>query len=104
MATTGEHKTKRSEPPAPKRPGRLVWWLLALLLFALAAHAQPTQWQSYREGFITRYSGPDAQGGQWTGSSYKQWGSTFSEFHGPHGETEHCRSYELSGTTHMECD
>jgi hypothetical protein len=33
---------------------------------------QPSSWQSYREGFMTRYQGNDANGGQWTGQSYKQ--------------------------------
>jgi hypothetical protein len=84
------------------RFGSFTFWLLVLLL--LAAHAQSSQWQSYPEGFVTRHQGTDAQGGQWTGSSYKQDFTTYSDFYGPHGEAQHCRSYVLSGTVHTECD
>jgi hypothetical protein len=31
------------------------------------------------------YSGTDANGGQWTGKSYEQWGTRFYEFTGPSG-------------------
>ncbi len=64
----------------PHRRGyRFGTFTLALLIIALlaglagctAAHAQPTSWQSYREGFITRYQGNDRDGRSWTGSSYK---------------------------------
>ena len=93
--------------PVPRRGyrfGTLTLWLILLLLLAALAHAQPTQWQSYREGFVTRYQGTDHRGGTWTGSTYKQGFTTYSDFYGPHGEAQHCRSYELSGTVHTDCD
>jgi hypothetical protein len=80
--------------------------LISLLLFLLpifAAHAQPTSWQSYQEGFITYYQGTDANGGRWTGSSYEQWGLRFYEFTGPDGQTQHCRAYSLPGARNTEC-
>jgi hypothetical protein len=95
----------RRTPPRRRRSSIGVWWwLLLFLLLALAAHAQPTQWQSYREGFVTRYQGTDAQGGTWTGQSYKQGFTTYSDFYGPHGETQHCQSYKLGGQTITSCD
>lgn len=55
----------------------LVIVLLAALLGCAQAHAQPSSWQSYREGFMTLYQGTDRDGGQWTGSSYKQGFTTY---------------------------
>jgi hypothetical protein len=66
---------------APYRLGTFTLRLLALLLVAAVAHAQPTQWESYQRGSTTYYSGTDANGGHWTGSSYVQWGERFFEFH-----------------------
>ena len=77
--------------------------LVVLLLLAALVHAQPTSWQSYRDGFITRYSGTDANGGKWTGSSYEQWGTRFYEFTGPDGRTQRCSAYELPGARQTEC-
>jgi hypothetical protein len=77
--------------------------LFVLLLPAAMAHAQPTEWQSRQEGSVTRYSGTDANGGHWTGSSYEQWGTRFYEFTRPDGHTRRCRAYELSGARQTEC-
>jgi hypothetical protein len=81
----------------------LGFWLLLFLPFALAAHAQPTHWEGYQIGPTTYYSGTDASGGQWTAKSYEQWGTTFSEFDGPRGQKQHCRSWQQSGQTNTEC-
>jgi hypothetical protein len=70
-------------------------WLLVLLLLAMLAHAQPTNWQSYQRGSTTYYSGTDANGGRWTGSSYEQWGKRFYEFAGPDDQTKRCSAYAL---------
>jgi hypothetical protein len=70
---------------------------------AALAQAQPTQWESYQRGSTVYYSGTDANGGQWTGSSYVQWGTRFFEFTGPDGQTQHCSAYELPGARHTEC-
>jgi hypothetical protein len=83
--------------------GTITVWLLALLLLASLAHAQPTYWDSYQRGSTTYYSGTDANGGHWTGKSDLHWGMRFFEFTGPDGQTQHCRSYELPGARHAEC-
>jgi hypothetical protein len=67
----------------------LALWLIAIgVLVALlggctAAHAQPTSRQSYRDGFMTRYQGNDRDGGQWTGTSYRQGFVTYFDATGP---------------------
>ena len=82
----------------------LILALLAALAGCTAAHAQPSSWQSHREGFMTRYQGTDGQGGQWTGSSYQQGFMTYFDANGPHGETQHCRSWQQGWQTITECD
>ena len=72
-------------------------------LYAAVVQAQPTQWDSYQRGSTIYYSGTDANGGQWTGSSFVRWGERFFEFTGPDGQTQHCRAYELPGARHTEC-
>jgi len=74
---------RRAAPP--KRGQRFIGWLLLLMLITMAAHAQPSSWSSHREGFMTRYSGTDAQGGMWTGKSYELSGTRYFEFNGPRG-------------------
>jgi hypothetical protein len=44
---------------------------------------------------MTRYEGTDRYGGQWTGNSYEQDGTTFYEFNGPQGQLMRCWSYKL---------
>ena len=83
--------------------GAFILWLLVLLLLAAPAHAQPTNWQSYQLGPTTYYSGTDANGGQWTGSSYEQWGKRFYEFTGPDGQTQRCSAYALPAARNTEC-
>jgi hypothetical protein len=103
-----EHRSRsridRRAPPRPRyRFGIVTLRVLAPLLLAAAAQAQPTTWQTYPDGSITRYRGTDARGGQWTGSSYEQWGMRFYEFTGPDGQTQHCRAYALPGARQAEC-
>jgi hypothetical protein len=67
-------------------PGDIGIWIIVIAILAVlagcaAAHAQPSSWQSYRQGFETRYQGTDGSGGQWTGSSYKQGFMTFFRRH-----------------------
>jgi hypothetical protein len=78
----------------------LIIALLAALAGCTAAQAQPTSRQSYRQGFVTRYQSDNG----WIGNSYEQGGTTFSEFTGPHGETQHCRSWRQGWQTFTECD
>ena len=85
------------------RLGAVALWLLVLLLLAVLARAQPTNWQSYQLGPTTFYSGTDANSGQWTGKSYEQWGTRFYEFTGPDGQTQRCRAYALPGARNTEC-
>ena len=99
------------QPPQRRgyRFGTVTLMLLILaMLGALAgctqAMAQPSSWQSHREGFMTRYQGNDRDGGQWTGNSFKQGFTTFSEFNGPHGESTRCRSWQQGWQTFTECD
>src|SRR6516164_644102 len=98
MTPVGSAKSHRTPPYRT-----LTWWLTVLLLRALAARAQPTEWQSHQEGFVTRYQGTDANGGQWTGSSYQQWGKRFYEFTGPDGQTRRCSASALAGVRNTEC-
>ena len=90
-------------PQRGYRLGAFTLGLLALLLLAVLAHAQPTNWQSYQLGSTTFYSGTDANGGQWTGKSYELWGTRFYGFTGPDGQTQRCRAYALPGARNTEC-
>lgn len=98
----------RQTKPPPQRSGIATFIaFIVLVVIALAlcrcAAAQPTSWQSYRQGFSTIYQGSDAQGRTWTGRGYQQGFTTYGDFNGPNGETLHCATYELSGTTHTSC-
>jgi hypothetical protein len=76
-------------PQPPERDG-------AAAFTGCTAQAAFSSWRSHREGFMTRYRGNDRDGGQWTGNSYDQGSTTFSEFNRPRGESMHCRwSYDL---------
>jgi hypothetical protein len=97
-------RTTPKPPTRGYRSGTFTLWPLALVLLAALAHAQPTHWESYQIGSTTYYSGTDANGGQWTGKSYEQWGTRFSEFDGPRGQKQHCRSWQQGGQTKTECD
>jgi hypothetical protein len=85
------------------RIGTITLSLFVLFLLGALAYAQPTNWQSYQRGSTTYYSGTDANGGQWTGSSYEQWGKRFYEFTGPDGQTQRCSAYALPGARNAEC-
>jgi hypothetical protein len=99
----GGSVSRLRSPPTRYRFGTFTLRVLAPLLFATVAHAQPTTWQTYRDGSTTRYQGTDAKGGQWTGSSYEQWGMRFYEFTGPDGQTQRCRAYAQTGARNAEC-
>ena len=78
---------------------------IIVLLTALAgctAHAQPSPWESYRAGFLTMH-GTDADSGQWTDTSYRSGVTTYFA-NGPHGEQQHCRSWQQGWQTITECD
>jgi hypothetical protein len=99
---------RQQSPRRGYRFGTMTLWLLllavALALFGCTAQAQPTSWQSYREGFVTRHQGTDDQGGQWTGTSYRQGFTTYFDADGPHGEQRHCRSWQQDWQTLTECN
>jgi hypothetical protein len=95
--------TKLRQPAVTILPRRARALAFVLLLLAAPAHAQPTNWQSYQLGPTTYYSGTDANGGQWTGSSYEQWGKRFYEFTGPGGQTQRCSAYALPAARNTEC-
>jgi hypothetical protein len=78
--------------------------IVALALFGCAAHAQPSQWESYRQGSTTYYSGTDAKGGQWSGRSYDLGDTTYFDADGPNGQRQHCESYTLGGMRYTRCN
>jgi hypothetical protein len=86
---------RRSQPRPRSRLGLLWWLLLALLLFAgVAAHAQTASW-------LSRTQGIDAQGGPATG--YRQGDTVYSDFVGPRGQRQHCRSWRVGSRTFTDC-
>ena len=101
---------KPARPRSNLRDMAIMLWLLVIAILVVAwltggiAHAQPSSWQSYPEGFMTRYQGTDAAGGSWTGTSYRQGFTTYFDANGPHGESRRCRSWEQSWQTITECD
>ena len=110
-----EVEITQRKPPARSRSGLwgvaiLLWLvvavivLMALLTGGIAAHAQPSAWQSHRDGYLTRYQGTDSQGEPWTGTSYQSGFTTYFDANGPHGETQHCRSWQQGWQTFTECD
>jgi hypothetical protein len=66
---------RRSQPP-PKPRFVVLKLLVALLIlgvvFGRTAHAQPTEWRFWQEGFVTRLQGIDHDGRTWTGTPYQQ--------------------------------
>ena len=82
--------------------------VLIALLVALAgctgAHAQPSSWQSHRDGYLTRYQGTDGNGEPWTGTSYQSGFTTYFDANGPHSEQQHCRSWQQGWQSVTECD
>jgi hypothetical protein len=80
------------------------WWLLALMVLAFAAHAQPTEWRSYRLGSVTNYSGTDQNGRQWTARSYDLGSTTYSTITDPDGRERRCSSYTLGSQRITRCE
>ena len=88
----------RRSQPHPRSRLCLLWWLLlALLLFAgVAAHARTANW-------LSRMQGIDAQGGRWLGTGYRQGDTVYSDFVGPRGQRQHCRSWRVGSRTFTDC-
>ena len=80
----------------------LVW--LAVVLLLSAAHAQPTRWESHRQGFMTYGNGTDPHGGVWQSQSYRQGFTTYTDAQGPGGQTQHCRTWQQGWQTFTECN
>jgi hypothetical protein len=93
----------RRRPPVRRRGG-ILWWLLALMVLALAAHAQPTMWRSYPFGSGTNYSGTDQRGREWTGRSYDVGGTTYTTITAPDGRERRCSSYMLGSERITRCE
>ena len=53
---------------------------------------------------LTRYQGIDGNGEPWTGTSYQSGFMTYFDANGPHGEQQHCRSWQQGWQTITECD
>jgi hypothetical protein len=53
---------------------------------------------------MTRYQGTDRDGRSWSGTSYKQGFTTYSDFAGPDGQMQRCRSWKQGWQTFTECD
>jgi len=98
-----EQPTPAVLPPAPPRFGMVLLFVLLLLMLAAPTHAQPTQRQIPPQDFTTTQS--TAQDGAWTGHEPPPAGGhRHFDTYGPHGEVQHCRSYEFSsGTAHTDC-
>ena len=86
----------RRASPRRRSPISLLWWLLALLPFLGGAHAQPANW-------LSRTHGIDTQGGQWPGTGYRQGDTVYSDFVGPRGQRQHCRSWRVGSRTFTDC-
>ena len=99
-------------PAKPARPVPNIWavrivlllLIIAALSLARCAHAQPSQWSSYQQGFTTMHQGTDAQGRTWTGQSYQQGFTTYSDWDGPDGRAQHCTSYRQGFMVRTECN
>jgi len=78
--------------------------IVSILAGCTGAHAQPSSWQSHRDGYLTRYQGTDGNGEPWTGTSYQSGFTTYFDANGPHGEQQHCRSWQQGWQTITECD
>jgi hypothetical protein len=86
------------------RGGILWWWPVTLMVLALAAHAQPTEWRSYPFGSATNYSGTDQQGREWTARSYDLASTTYTTIKDPTGRERRCSSYVLTSETITRCE
>lgn len=94
-----EHRQGR--PRAVRSGISVFWWLLlGLMLLGAVAHAQPTQWRSYKQGFLTMHEGNNG----WSGRSYDQGFMRYTDMNGPDGTTLHCRSYKQDWQVITECD
>ena len=60
-------------------------------------------WRTYEIGGTRYYEGQDSQGGLWTGQSYRQGFTRYSDFYGPHGEAHHCISWQEGFVTRTKC-
>jgi hypothetical protein len=99
----GVHRVRRSDRRS-RASGWTEWWLLALMVLAFAAHAQPTEWRSYPFGSGTNYTGTDRQGREWTGRSYDVGGTTYTTITDPNDRERHCSSYMLGFERITRCE
>lgn len=105
-----EIEINHRQPPAPQRSK--LWHGVALLIVVIAllslmggcAKAQPTQWQSYRQGFMSYGNGTDRDGHNWQSQSYQQGFTKHTTITGPDGSTTHCTSYKADWRTITECN
>jgi hypothetical protein len=93
-------------PAPPRHRSRIAlwWWFVALMVVALAAHAQPTEWRSYPFGSGVNSYGTDAKGREWTARSYDLGSTTYTTITGPDGKEQRCSSYMLGSTRYTRCD
>ena len=97
---------------APTRPARSDWaariivalFIIGLIALCGCAHAQPSQWQSYKQGFMTYGTGTDAQGHNWQSQSYDQGFTRYTDMQGPNGTMVHCESRKLNFVVTTECN
>jgi hypothetical protein len=91
-------------PPRHRARTALWWWFVALIVVALAAHAQPTEWRSHPFGSGVNSYGTDAKGREWTARSYDLDSTTYTTITGPDGKERRCSSYMLGSTRYTRCD
>ena len=81
----------------------LVWAIVMIVLLSLmggCAQAQPTQWNSYKQGFLTMHDGSDGTHAQ----SYTQGFITHTDITLPDGAKRYCQSYQADWRTITECN
>lgn len=100
---TPQRRKPKPKPRADRWLFATMIWLIVLAMFAFA-HAQPVEWQSYRQGFMTHMHGNDADGRAWTGQSYRQGFMTYTDVQGPGGQSQHCRSWQQDWRSFTQCD
>jgi hypothetical protein len=101
-----EIEINQRQPPPPQRSK--LWHGVVLLIVVIAllslmggcAQAQPTQWNSYKQGFLTMHDGSDGTHAQ----SYTQGFITHTDITLPDGAKRYCQSYQADWRTITECN
>jgi hypothetical protein len=79
--------------------------LAALIVLALAAHAEPWEWRSYPFGAGWNYYGTDRQRREWTAHGFTNGDTEYFGAVGPDGQRQHCERYPFgSGTVSRTFD